>query len=159
MRAAIASAGPLNGEERTIPLFGSLLLMLSWIATPVAFPIIGLAVLHFPTRASILDRHRWIYPALGLAAAPMLAIGLLTAAFLLGVDGVLPVVTWVATNPWVFNLSFAVALAANVAIVLEGVTRYRANHDANERRRIQMVVYTGVPAVLAYALSTSIPAA
>ena len=156
--AAIASAGPLYGEERNIPLLGGLLLMLSWIATPVAFPIIGLAVLHFPTRASILDRHRWIYAALGLAAAPMLAIGLFTASFLLGMDAVRPVVTWVATNPWVFSLSFAVALAANVAIVLEGVARYRGNRDANERRRIQMVVYTGVPAVLAYTLSTSISA-
>ena len=156
--AAVATAGPLYGEERTAPVIGGVLLLLSWIATPLAFPIIGLAVLYFPSRAAILDRHPWISLGLGLAAAPMLAIGLLTAAFLLGANSVLPFVTWIATNGWLFNLSFAVALAANVAIVLEGAVRYRGNRDANERRRIQMVVYTGVPAVLAYALSTSIPA-
>ena len=156
--AAVATAGPLYGEEQTAPFIGGVLLLLSWIATPLAFPIIGLAVLYFPSRASILDRHRWIFAALGLAAAPMLVIGMLTAAFLLGVDAVLPLVTWIATNGWLFNLSFAAALAANVAIVLEGAGRYRGNRDANERRRIQMVVYTGVPAVLAYAISTAVPA-
>ncbi len=58
---------------------------------------------------------------------------------------------------WTFEASFALALAANVLIVVEGIGRYRANLDANERRRIQIVVYTGVPAVFAYALKTGIP--
>lgn len=156
--AAVATAGPLYGEERSAPIIGGVLLLVSWIATPVAFPIIGLAILHFPTRAAALDRHRWISPSLWLAAAPMLVVGVVTAVFLLGVDSALPLASWIAVNGWVFSLSFALALSGNVAIVIEGAARYRANRDANERRRIQMVVYTGVPAVLAYALSTSIPA-
>ncbi|HEX4916128.1 MAG TPA: protein kinase, partial [Vicinamibacterales bacterium] len=45
----------------------------------------------------------------------------------------------------------------NVLIVIEGIHRYRVNLDADERRRIQIVVYTGVPAVFAYALKTGIP--
>ena len=42
-------------------------------------------------------------------------------------------------------------------IVVEGIKRYRVNLDADERRRIQIVVFTGVPAVFAYALKTGIP--
>ena len=154
---AVAAGGPLYGAERTVPFAGGLLLILVWIATPLAFPIIGLAVLNFPSRAPILDRHRWIYPALAVATAPMLAISLLTAAFLLGVDASVPALAWVAVNGWTFDLSFAVALAANLLIVLEGVNRYRANRDANERRRIQIVVYAGVGAVFAHAINNVMP--
>jgi predicted Ser/Thr protein kinase len=154
---AVATGGPLYGVERTVPLAGEVLLVLVWIATPLAFPIIGLAVLHFPSRASVLDRHRWIYPALALATAPMLGISLLTAAFLLGADVTVPALAWVAARGWTFDLSFAVAVAANLLIVLEGVDRYRANRDANERRRIQIVVYTGVCAVFAYAINNLVP--
>ncbi|MGH9174520.1 MAG: GAF domain-containing protein, partial [Vicinamibacterales bacterium] len=64
---------------------------------------------------------------------------------------------WVASNAWTFDLSFAIALAANLLIVFEGVRRYRANRDANERRRIQIVVYTGVCAVLAYTINNVLP--
>ena len=58
---------------------------------------------------------------------------------------------------WTFEASFALALAVNVLIVVEGIARYRVNLDADERRRIQIVVFTGVPAVFAYALKTGIP--
>ena len=154
---AVASGGPLYGAEQTFPIVGELLLVLVWIATPLAFPIIGLAVLHFPSRAPILDRQRWIYPAMALAISPMLAISLLTVAFLLGMDAALPPLAWVAANGWSFDVSFAVAVAANLLIVVEGVGRYRANRDANERRRIQIVVYTGVSAVFAYAINNLVP--
>jgi eukaryotic-like serine/threonine-protein kinase len=154
---AIATGGPLYGMERTVPIVGGLLLLMVWTATPLAFPIIGLAVLHFPTRAAILDRHPWIYPALALATAPMLGISLLTAGFLLGFDQTLPALSWVAMNGWAFDLSFAISLAANLLIVIEGVRRYRANADANERRRIQLVVYAGVAAVFAYAINSLVP--
>lgn len=154
---AIANGGPLYGVERTVPILGALLLAVSWISTPLAFPIIGLAVLHFPNRAAILDRHRWVYPALALATTPILLIGLVTAAFLLGADNVLPSLGWLAANEWTFDVSFTAALAAIVLIVVEGVGRYRANRDANERRRIQLIVFTGVPAVFAYAITTLVP--
>ena len=42
-------------------------------------------------------------------------------------------------------------------IVIEGIQRYRINLDADKRRRIQIVVYTGMPAVFAYALKTAVP--
>ena len=61
------------------------------------------------------------------------------------------------THGWTFEASFALCLAVNVLIVIEGIERYRANLDADERRRIQIVVFTGVPAVFAYALKTGIP--
>ncbi|MDO8679942.1 MAG: protein kinase [Acidobacteriota bacterium] len=154
---AVANGGPLLGAEMTIPVLGPLLLFFNWIVTPLSFPIIGLAVLYFPHQAEILDRHRWIVPAMALTALPMLVIGLSSAAFLLGSDSVLPALTWLAERPWTFDASFALALAANVLIVIEGIGRYRTNLDADERRRIQIVVYTGVPAVFAYALKTGIP--
>jgi len=154
---AAANGGPLLGSAQSIPLLGSLLLVFNWIVTALSFPVIGLAVLHFPHRAEILDRHRWIVPAVIAAAVPMFIIGALSAAFLSGVDAVLPALTWLAERAWTFDACFALGLGANVLIVIEGIGRYRQNPDANERRRIQIVVFTGVPAVFAYALKTGIP--
>ncbi len=68
-----------------------------------------------------------------------------------------PALAWFATRPWIFDVSFALALGANIAIVVEGLRRYRVNLDANERRRIQIVVFTGVPAVFAYAIRIGLP--
>jgi len=154
---AAANGGPLLGAAQAIPGLGALLLVFNWLITPLSFPIIGLAVLFFPHRADILDRHRWIAPAVVAAAVPMFIIGVLSAAFLLGADAALPPLAWLAERAWTFDACFALGLAANVLIVIEGIGRYRTNPDANERRRIQIVVFTGVPAVFAYALKTGIP--
>ena len=154
---ATANSGPLLGAERVLPVVGPVLLVFNWLITALSFPIIGLAVLYFPHRAEILDRRKWIVPAVFAASLPMFVIGLVTAVFLLGSDATLPALSWIAMHGWTFEASFAVALVANVLIVVEGINRYRVNLDANERRRIQMVVYTGVPAVFAYALKTGIP--
>ncbi len=154
---AIANSGPMFGAERTIPVIGAVVLVFGWIVTPLSFPIIGIAVLHFPSRAPILDRHRWIYAAMAVVAAPMLVVSLAAAAFLLGSDRVLPALGWLAARSWIFDASFALALAGNVLIVIEGIGRYRHNLDTIERRRIQLVVYTGVPAVFAYALKAGLP--
>ena len=154
---AAANGGPLLGSAQAIPVLGTLLLIFNWIITALSFPIIGLAVLFFPHRAEILDRHRWIVPAVVGAALPMLVIGSVSAAFLLGVDAALPALTWIAERAWTFDACFALGLGANVLIVIEGIGRYRTNLDANERRRIQIVVFTGVPAVFAYALKTGVP--
>ena len=86
------------------------------------------------------------------ACVPMLLIGITSAAFLSGVEAALPALSWFATHGWTFEASFALCLAVNVLIVVEGIGRYRVNLDADERRRIQIVVFTGVPAVFAYAL-------
>ena len=149
---ATANSGPLLGAEMAVPVIGPLLLIFNWLITAVTFPVIGLAVLFFPHRGEILDRHRWIVPGVIAASIPMFVIGSVTAAFLLGVDAVLPALSWLSMHSWTFEASFALALAVNVLIVVEGILRYRGNLDADERRRIQIVVYTGVPAVFAYAL-------
>jgi hypothetical protein len=154
---AIANSGPLLGAEFQLPVIGAALLVFGWLATPLSFPIIGLAVLHFPSRAPVLDRHRWIYAVLPLLPLPVFIVSVVTAAFLLNVDAALGPLTWFAVNGWFFDASFAIALAANVAIVVEGVHRYRTVVDAAERRRIQIVVYTGVPAVFAYAIKAGVP--
>ena len=39
----------------------------------------------------------------------------------------------------------------------KGVYRYQFNHDANERRRIRMAVYTAVPGVIGYAIKDGVP--
>jgi eukaryotic-like serine/threonine-protein kinase len=154
---AIANGGPMYGAELDVPVVGGVLLVLNWLVTPLAFPIIGLAVLFFPTRAAILDRYRWIYAGLAAVVAPMLVVSVVAAAFLLGVDGAVTSLAWFSRHGWIFDASFAVALAANLLIVIEGVNRYRHNVDANERRRIQLVVYTGVSAVFAYAIKAGVP--
>ena len=154
---AAANSGPLLGSHHAVPLLGPIVLWFNWLVTPLSFPIIGFAVLFFPSRAPILDRHTWIVPAVIAACIPMLIISITSAAFLSGADGVLPMLSWFATRGWTFEASFALCLAVNVLIVIEGINRYRVNLDADERRRIQIVVYTGVPAVFAYALKTGVP--
>ena len=154
---AAANSGPLLGSHQAVPVIGPLILWFNWLVTPLSFPIIGLAVLYFPSRAPILARHPWMVPAVVAACVPMLIIGVTSAAFLNGFDGALPALSWFATHGWTFEASFALCLAVNVVIVIEGINRYRVNLDANERRRIQIVVFTGVPAVFAYALKTGIP--
>jgi GAF domain-containing protein len=153
----VANSGPLLGAERAVPLLAPIALIFNWIVTPLAFPVIGIAVLCFPRRAAILDQHRWIVPALGALVLPMFMANFSGALFLLGMDGVLPLLGWLAARPWVFDASFAAALVANLLIVAEGIQRYRANQDPNERRRIQIVVFTGVPAVVAYAVKAGVP--
>jgi eukaryotic-like serine/threonine-protein kinase len=154
---SLANAGPLLGAEFLVPYLGAVLVIFGWATTAISFPVIGLAVLHFPTRARLLEGHWWVVPLVCVLPLPLLVVSLTAAAFLLGVDAALGPLTWFATNPWVYDTSFAVALAANVAIVIEGVHRYRTVVDPTERRRIQIVVYTGVPAVFAYAIKTGVP--
>lgn len=156
LATATANSGPLLGAERVVPVIGGLLLVFNWLVTAFSFPIIGLAVLYFPHR-EIPDRQKWIVPAVIAASIPMFVIGAVSAVFLLGVDAALPALSWLAMHGWTFEASFAVALAANVLIVVEGIARYRTNLDADERRRIQIVVFTGVPAVFAYALKVGLP--
>jgi predicted Ser/Thr protein kinase len=154
---AIANGGLLLGAEWRVPFVAPALLLFEWMATPASFPIIGLAILHFPSRAPVLDRFPWIAMALPVLPLPVLFVSAITMAFLIGVDSALTPLAWLSANGWLFDAAFAVALAANVLIVIEGVHRYRTLVDAGERRRIQIVVYTGVPAVLAYAIKAGAP--
>ncbi|MBA3298018.1 MAG: hypothetical protein H0U19_13900, partial [Acidobacteria bacterium] len=155
--SAVAGGGPLLGAEGVIPVLGPMLTVFAWIASPLAFPIIALAILYFPTKSPLLDRYPGLHAALIAAAAPMLVPAVGTSLYLCGVDAAAGLAQWDAAHPGVFYWSFAVALGLNVAAVVEGVYRYRSNHDANERRRIRMAVYTAVPGVLAYVVKDGVP--
>jgi hypothetical protein len=150
--SGMSGGGPLRGEEATIPGAGRILTVVAWLAAPFAFPVIALAILHFPSRSLLIVRHPWLQAVPFVAAAPMIGPSMGTALYLCGVDSASDVALWDATHPGVFYGSAATALAINLMALVEGVFRYRLNHDANERRRVRMALYTAVPGVLAYAV-------
>jgi len=155
----VSDAGLLMGAEFTVPGAGPLLLGFTWILLPLAFPVIGLALLHIPQRVSWLDRHRWVISALWLIPAPLAAIGLLATGFLLGGGGTAAPLAWVAAHPAVFSFFFGLGMLTNIGLVAHGVHRYRVNPDPAERRRIELMIGTAVPGVLAYATLTVPPLA
>ncbi len=156
--SAVSGGGPLLGVEDVIPLgLGRVLTVFAWLSTALAFPVIALAILYFPSPSPLLKRHPALHLVPFAAAAPMLLLSAATGLYLSGVDAAQGLALWDATHPSVFYGSFAWALAINVAALMEGVYRYRVNHNANERRRIRVAVYTAVPGVLAYALKDGVP--
>jgi GAF domain-containing protein len=154
--SGVSGGGPLRGEEAMIPALAPALTVLTWMAAPLAFPIIALAILHFPSRSQLVLRFPWLQLVPFAAAAPMIVPSLGTALYVSGIDAARGVALWDATHPGVFFGSAAVALALNIVAIVEGTYRYRRNHDANERRRIRMALYTAVPGVLAYALNDGV---
>ncbi len=156
--SGIANSGPPRGVEWDVPL-GAVVTGISWIANPIAFPIIALAILYFPSRSALLDRYPAAYAVPWIAAAPMLVLGIGRTLHLWGVDALAPLTAWDDQHPGLFYGSFSAALTLNILAIVEGVYRYRFNHDANERRRIRMAVYTAVPGVLAYAVKEGAPIA
>ena len=156
--SGVAGGGPLKGVEHALPLgLGHVLTVFAWLAGPLAFPIIALAILHFPSPSPLLSRHRWLYAVPFIAAAPMLALATATSLYLVGVDGMRDAALWDAAHPGAYFGSFALALGINVLALVEGVYRFGFNHDANERRRIRMAVYTAVPGVIGYAIKDGVP--
>jgi eukaryotic-like serine/threonine-protein kinase len=154
--SGVAAAGPLVGAESAWPL-GRMLTVFGWLAMPAAFPLIALAILYFPTKSPLLVRHRWLHAVPVAVAMPMIAPSVMTALYLAGLDAARAGAVWDTLHPAAYYGSFAAALALNIAAVGEGVYRYRFNHDANERRRIRMAIYTTVPGVLAYAVKDGAP--
>ena len=67
---------PAARVARRRAVIGPVLLVFNWLITALSFPIIGLAVLYFPHRAEMLDRHKWIVPAVIAASLPMFVIGI-----------------------------------------------------------------------------------
>ena len=156
--SGVAGTGPLLGAEQALPFgLGYVLTLFAWLSGPLAFPIIALAVLYFPVPSPLLRRYSWLAAVPLLAAAPMIVLSLVTSLYLLGADGLGGVAAWDSRHPEAYYGSFAIALGINLAVVIEGLYRYRVNHDANERRRIRMACYTGVPAVFAFALKDGVP--
>jgi tRNA A-37 threonylcarbamoyl transferase component Bud32 len=156
--SGVAGGGPLLGVEHALP-FGlwRVLTVFAWMAGPIAFPIIALAIVYFPSPSPLIRRRPWLAAVPFAVAAPMLVLAAATSLYLVGVDAMRELALWDAANAWAYFGSFAAALALNVAAVVEGVYRYRFIHDANERRRIQMAVYTAVPGVFAYVIKDGVP--
>jgi tRNA A-37 threonylcarbamoyl transferase component Bud32 len=146
----VSGGGPLRGEEALVPGLGRILTIYAWMAAPLAFPVIALAILHFPSRSPLLVWHPWLQVVPFVAAAPMIAPSLATALYLCGVSAARDLAVWDALHPEVFYASAAVAMLVNLLVLIEGVFRYRWNRDGNERRRVRMALYTAVPGVLAY---------
>jgi tRNA A-37 threonylcarbamoyl transferase component Bud32 len=155
--SAVGGGGPLFGSERPLGLPGTLLTVFAWLASPLAFPSIALAILYFPKRSPLLGRLPWLHAVPILAALPLLGPALVTALYIAGVGAALPLAAWDATHPAVYFAAFACALGINLLAVAEGSYRYRVNHNASERRRIRMALYTAVPGVLAYAVRDGVP--
>ncbi len=155
--SGVANAGPPG--EPWHGVIGRGLTGLSWIARAFAFPVIALAILYFPARSPLLRRYPVLHAIPWMAAAPMLVIGVGKALHLWGLDIFSGVTAWSAAHPGVYAASFATALLVNLLALIEGLYRYRFNHDANERRRIRMAVYTSVPGVFAYAIHDGWPIA
>ncbi len=149
--------GALFGEEWRIPLLAPALVTFSWTLMAVSFPVISLAILYFPTKAPVLQRQPWLRYATWLIAVPLGSVGVATTARLLGMDAATPAVVWFATHPLFFNGLFALGLTTNLGFLAYAVQRYRSNPDAVERRRIQTVLVTAVPGMLAYMLITAVP--
>ena len=155
--SAVAGGGPLLGAEQAISPASPLLTVFAWLAGPLAFPSIALAILYFPTRSPLLDRFGWLHAVPLLAAVPLVVPALLTSLYLTGIEAAQGIARWDATHPGVYYAAFAIALAINVVAVAEASYRYRFNRHANERRRIRMALYSTVPGVLAYAVREGVP--
>ncbi|MGD9903246.1 MAG: protein kinase [Vicinamibacterales bacterium] len=160
MAVNIAVGGALAGGEAWLPaLVRDPVVLLAWLLVPLGFPIVALTVLNFPSPAALLTRWRWLPAGLVGLATPLIVANGLAALYLVGVDAVAAPLGWLAARPLLWTATFILAVAANAAIVVEGFARYRRNPDVNERRRIMVVVYTGVPGALAWAISEMLPVA
>jgi eukaryotic-like serine/threonine-protein kinase len=156
--SGVAGGGSLRGVEHALPFgLGHGMTVFAWLAGPLAFPIIALAILHFPSPSPLLAGRRWLYAVPFAAAAPMLALATATSLYLVGVERMRDAALWDAAHPGAYFGSFALALGINVLALIEGVYRFRFNHDANERRRIRMAVYTAVPGIVGYAIKEGGP--
>jgi tRNA A-37 threonylcarbamoyl transferase component Bud32 len=156
----VAVGGQLAGGEAWVPsLVREPLTLFNWLLTPLGFPIVAWTVLNFPSPSVHVARWPSLPWALVALAAPLLAANGLAAFYLLGASPLAAPLAWFASRPLIWSATFVAAVLANAAIVIEGLDRYKRNPDPNERRRIQVVVYTGVPGALAWAIAESVPLA
>lgn len=153
-----AGGSLLGGESALPPPVSATLTVFSWLAMPLAFPLIAMAILYFPRKSAVLLRHPWLMAAPVAVALPMLVPAAATALFLSGADGLAGAAAWDASHPGLFSLSFAGGLALNVAAMAEGVWRYRHNPDQGERRRVAAATATLVLATLAFTIRDGLPA-
>ncbi len=157
--AGTSTGGSLLGAESSLPGFVSApLTVFTWMAMPLAFPLIAFAILYFPRKSRVLVRHPWLHALPVLVALPMMVPAAGTALFLAGVDGMIDAAAWDASHPGVFYASFAGGLVINIAAMLEGVWRYKHNPDPLDRRRVAVATCTLVLAVAAFTVKDGLPA-
>ena len=157
--AGSSAGGVLLGAESTLPTgLRQVMTVFSWIASPMAFPVITFAIAYFPKKSGLLIRHPWLYTLPFLTAAPMFASCLSSALFVAGVDWLAPLVAWDATHPSVFFAAFAIALAVNVGAMADAVVRFKHNPDAQERRRVSLAVMTTAIGTFAFVVKDGLPA-
>jgi serine/threonine-protein kinase len=157
--SAVGSGGPLMGAERTLPpLAAGVMTVFSWVAGPLAFPCIVLAMLYFPVRSPLIVRRRWLQAIPFLAAGPMIVAAFVTGLYIAGPEAALRDAVIDVTRPNLYFTSFALALAINVIAVAEGVQRYQTLSGALQRR-VRLAVFTGVPGVLAFVIKDGLPIA
>src|SRR5687768_17621468 len=83
--SGIANSGPPGGAAWP-GVAGEALTALSWIATAVAFPVIALAILYFPSKSPLLDRHPPLHALPWIVASPMLVLATARAFHLWGMS-------------------------------------------------------------------------
>src|SRR5262245_7130444 len=101
--SGVAGGGPLLGVEHLLPLgLWRVLTVFAWMAGPLAFPIIALAIVYFPSPSPLIARRRWLIAVPFAVAAPMLATAACTSLYLVGVDRLRDAAVWDAANPWAY---------------------------------------------------------
>ena len=149
--AGTSTGGSLLGGELGLPPFLSApLTVFAWMAMPVTFPLIAMAILYLPGKSGVLVRHPWLHAVPVIVALPMVIPAVGTALFLAGADGMLEFAAWDASHPDVFYASFGGGLLLNIAAMVEGVWRYKHNPDLLERRRVAVATCTLVLATVAF---------
>ncbi len=157
--AGSATGGVLLGAELVLPTgFRQVMTIFSWIALPVASPVISYAIAYFPRKSGLLVRHPWLYALPLLTAAPMFASCLTSGLFVAGVERLAPLVAWDVTHPTLFFAAFAIALSVNVGAMADSVWRFKHNPDAQERRRLSLAVMTAAIGTLAFVVKDGLPA-
>ena len=157
--AGTSTGGSLAGAEAALPpALRAPLTVFSWLAMPLAFPLIALAVLYFPRKSGLLVRWPWLHAVPVLVALPMVVPSAGTALFLAGADSSIRLALWDASHPLVFYMSFAAGLLLNILAMVEGVWRYRRNPDPIDRRRVTFATCTLVLATVAFTLRDGVPA-
>ena len=151
--APSAVADRCSARSGVLPFLRQVLTVFAWVASPLAFPTIALAILYFPTRSRLLDRYPWLHAVPLLAAAPLVGPALMTASLSGGCRT--PQARWrsgtrriqASTTPRSLRRSGSTSSPSRKVRIATASTT-----DANERRRIRMALYTAVPGVLAYAV-------
>jgi predicted Ser/Thr protein kinase len=155
----ISTGGPLLGAEQALGWWPARVLTLaSWLASPLCFPAISLAIAYFPRRSPLLDRFPALHALPFVVASPILVTTALTGLFVCGVDALIGAARWDASHPAFFFGNFAIGLLLNAAVVTEMVSRFRRLTDANDRRRITLAIATTVIAMATYLIQAGAPA-